>query len=42
MEKKERYEAPEVKVWKFEEINMAASDSTGFGGIDDGGADEFE
>ncbi len=41
MEKKERYEAPEVKVWKFEEINMA-SDSTGFGGIDDGGVDEFE
>lgn len=41
MEKREKYETPEVKVWEFEEVNMA-SDSTGLGGIDDGGRDEFE
>lgn len=36
---KEVYESPTVTAWEFDEVRM--SDSTGFGGIDNGGEDEF-
>lgn len=40
MSNKADYVTPEMKFWEFEKVSM--NDSTGFGGIDDGGEDEFD